>query len=415
MIGALSPLALMLLCWGLTGSAAALTLANLEHLDLVQLFMLRENLTLSGFTLAGLAWIMLGLLAYTLGDSAARLTAARPAPPPRSINLPRAAHLTFAVNLLLLGVTALWIASAAAKSGGLMQLAATAYLDSLTTRDLLLDNKLFTGMRLFYAALPATGCLAAALLATRALPRRTQLMMQTTLICNIIALFVLPIVMSQRLLLLQLVLSAYIAACLVRGRVMGLGWLALGAAIFLSLWMAREAITNPLFNRSALDIGTQKLAFYVVNDMWNGFAPLTMGIPHTLGGLTFEGVMFFSFTDHYFAALLAPKMAQLDQVLGGGEFPFLTAAYVDFGPLFGAIFICAAAFVFRRIFTRARSSLAWAAAYAQIGAALMFSTHAVYFSHQNFLFSLILLAGIAQLSTARAPRRNTWGLRHEPA
>lgn len=402
MTQALSPLALLYMCWGLMGLAAGSALIRLDDLDLVQTFMRREGISADVFGPMGLAWIGLGLLSYTVGDMAARFQRRRHINGTATTNLTRAAQLTFVTNLVLLGVTALWILTTAAKMGGIVTLAATVYVDSLTTRDMLLENKLFTGMRLFYAALPATACLAAGLLATGRLRGQARRLMQFTLICNTIALFILPIVMSQRLLLLQLLLSAYIAACIVRGRVFGLHWLGLGAALFLCLWVARESITNPIIQRSALEIASQKLAFYVVNDMFNAFAPLTQPIPHTFGGLSFEGVMFLTFTDGYFLNLLKPQLDGLDAVIGGGKFPMFTAAYVDFGVIGGAAFLLMIGFAFRRIFVRARHSIGWAAVYAQLGAALLFSSHSVYFTHQNFFFSVALIGAISRLSQKRA-------------
>lgn len=387
-----------MLCWGLTGCAAAFTLASLNDLDLVQTFMRREGISPSVFGITGLSWIIFGLLAYAVGDLAARQSrptfgAGRP-----QINFNRAAQFTFLANLVLLCVTLLWILSSAAKAGGLIQLAAAAYADSLTTRDLLLENKLFTGMRLFYAALPATACMAAALLATGQVARRYRRLMWATLIINTIALLILPLVMSQRLLLLQLLLSAYFAACLVRGRIFGLHWGALAVMLFLALWVGREAITNPIVHRPALDIAAQKMAFYVVNDMFNAFAPIAVPVQNTNGGLLLEGVMFLTFTDGYFLRLLAPRLDALEPVIGGGEFPFFTAAYVDFGAKGGAIFICLTGFVLRRIYVRAAQSFGWLVIYAQIGAALMFSSHSVYFMHQNFYFSAALVGVIVLLS-----------------
>lgn len=399
MRGALSPLSLLLICWSLSGAAVAATLTNLDRLDLVQTFLRREHLSLSAFAGTGIAWLLLALLAYAVGDRAAHVSRPRHQPGAAPIDLIRAAYLTFALNLLLLGVTALWIATAAAKAGGLINLATSVYVDSLTARDLLLENKLFTGMRLFYAALPATACLATALLCLGPLPRKIRYLLLATLIGNTRALFILPIVMSQRLLLLQLLLSCYLVACLIRGRLVGWGWSLLAAGLFLGLWMAREAITNPMIDRSTLDIGMQKLVFYLVNDMWNGFAPLVAEIPHTWGGVNLEGVMFLTFTDGYFARILAPRTEALQAVLGSGKFPLLTAAYVDFGPVLGALFLACTGFIIRRIFIHARHSRAFTVAYAQIGAALMFSNHSVYFTHHSLLFSLILIAGLLKLAT----------------
>ena len=394
----LQPLVLVFACWAITGLAAAWTLANLHDLDLVQTFMRREGISTSVFGTAGLVWIGFGLLAYAVGDLAARKT--RPATflSQDALRADRGAQMTFLANLVLLGVTALWIVTSAAKAGGLINLAAAAYADSLTTRDLLLENKLFTGMRLFYAALPATACLAAALLATGSLSRRSSRLMMATLGVNTVALLILPLVMSQRLLLLQLLLSAYFAACLVKGRVFGLHWAGLAALHFAALWVGREAITTPIVQRPAMDIATQKLAFYVVNDMFNAFAPVSVPIHNTNGGLLLEGVMFLTFTDGYFLKLLEPRIAALDPVIGGGEFPFFTAAYVDFGAKGGAIFICLTGFVLRRIYIRGTRHFAWAVIYAQVAAALMFSSHSVYFTHQNFYFSAALIGVIVMLS-----------------
>lgn len=397
----LSPLSLVLICWGLTGIGAAWTLASLDRLDLVQTFILREGLHLSAFGWTGLNWTLLGLLIYTVADFAAGTMRKRKPATAAQLDLRRMAVITFLANMLLLAVTALWILGAAAKAGGLINLAAAAYADSLTTRDILLENKLFTGMRLFYAALPATACLAAALLATGTLPLQARRMMWSILIVNTVALFILPIVMSQRLLLLQLVLSSYIVACLIKGRVFGLQWVGCGIFLFLALWTAREAITNPIIQRPALDIAMQKLAFYLVNDMFNGFAPLSVPIPHTYGGVTLEGIMFVTFTDGYFEHLLAPKMEALDAVLGGGEFPLFTAGYVDYGPFGGAAFIAFCACIFRYAFIRASRSLGWAVVYAQIGGALLFSSHALYFTHQNFYFSIGLVAVVVLMSSKR--------------
>ncbi|WP_415919316.1 O-antigen polymerase [Tateyamaria sp. SN6-1] len=399
----LSPLVLLLLCWGLTGIGAALTLTHLDTLDLVQTFMRREGISPTVFEGTGLTWIHFGIIAYIVGDGAARFSRTTKRTAAHTLNFNRTAQMTFVANLILLGVTALWILTSAAKTGGLSALASAAYNDSLTTRDFLLSNKLFTGMRLFYAALPATGCLAAALLATGQLRRRARRLMWITLILNTAALIVLPLVMSQRLLLLQLLLSAYFAACIVRGRVFGLHWIALAAVLFLTLWVGREAITNPIVDRPATDIAVQKLAFYLVNDMFNAFAPLTRPIYHTNGGLLFEGVMFLTFTEGYFLHVLAPRLAALDPVIGGGEFPFFTAAYVDFGIKGGLPFIALCGFVLRRIFVRATRNFGWAVVYAQIGAALMFSSHSVYFTHQNFFFSAALIMLVVHLSLKRRP------------
>jgi hypothetical protein len=215
---------------------------------------------------------------------------------------------------------------------------------------------------------------------------------------NTCALAILPIVMSQRLLLLQFLLSAYLVSCLIRGRIFALHWVFLGAALFLSVWITREVLTNPLLHRSGVDIGLQKLAFYFVNDLWNSFAPLQSDTPATLGAVSLRGLMFLTFTDGMFDRLLATRLMTLEEIRGGGEFSLFTAPYVDFGPIGASAFLFLAGFIFRLVFHKGRQSLIWAAIYAQTGAALLFSSHGLYVTHQNFLFSLVLIAVLTRFA-----------------
>ena len=397
----LTPPALLLICWGLTFAVAGLALANPQVFDLLAVFMQREELDPRAFSRLGLAWLVLALRGLLVGD----LTCRRALLPRRkfaaSLNTNRAAELTFWVNLCFLAITALWILLTARKLGGLMQLAALALIDTLAARDLLLGNKLFTGMRLAYAALPATGCLAAALLALprAALNRRNRLRCRVVLCVNIAALMLLPVVMSQRLLLLQLLLSSYLVACLVRQRLFGLRWLGLGALLFLAIWTLRESLTNPLIlHRSAFDLGLQKLAFYFTNDLWNSFAPFYVDIPRTLGGLSFGGVMELTFTDSLIRPALAARLDTAEILRGGGEFSLLTAPLVDFGPMGAAAYLFAAGFGFRLLYHLGCQRLMWSVLYAQIGAALLFSSHGAYVTHQNLLFSLCVIAVLSRMA-----------------
>ncbi len=408
MIRLLSPYTMMALCWSVTATVATLTLSHLHLFDLVPLFMEREDLQLSAFTQLGAAWLVLAFLAYTLGDMATRYALSsgpvtlRPSP---VLNLGLMARLTCHINLILLGVTLFWITHTAFGAGP-ARFAQLLLDNTQQARALLLENKLFVGMRLFYATLPATGCLAIAILATGRgqLSRPTRARCLITVTLNTAALLLLPIVMSQRLLLFQYLLSAYVVTCLIRGRIVGLPYLTLGALAFFATWVAREALTNPTIDHAALDIGVQKLTYYFVNDLWNAFAPLQREIPHSFGMYTLSGLMFFTFTDGLFQAELANRLQELEHVLGGGTFPFLTAVFVDFGMVGGVMAIIVCGVLFRLCFHLAQVSLGWKVAYAQLAAALLFSSHSLYFTHQNFLFSLIVLGVIIRLSNPRKIR-----------
>ena len=377
---------------------------NLHSFDLVALFMRRERLDTSVFTFIGACWVFIAALALFLGDFIARISHNTRPYSCDIIDFDRAAFGTFIVNLILLFVTLLWIIISAQKIGGVPSLVALAYIDTLQARDLLLENKLFVGMRLFYAALPATGCFAAALLAGNGngLSPRARVFCIVTIVLNMVALFLLPLVMSQRLLLLQFLLSCFLGTCIVRRKIVGLRWLGLGAIVFFTTWIMRESLTNPLIHRSAIDIGFQKLTYYFVNDLWNGFAPLQTDVAHTFGAVSMRGLMFFTFTEEAVTHVLEARLMALDGILGGGDFPFFTAAFVDFGAFGGALFIATCATVFRVLYHLAFTSMAWACVYAQLGAALLFSTHGIYFTHQNFIFSIGII-GLINLYSTKQP------------
>lgn len=399
----LSPPVLVALCWALTFAIAGLSLSLPEIFDLVPVFMAREDITLAGFSYLGSLWIGLCFLVYLTADLGAKHSLPGRIPFQISLDVNRAARLCFYANTIFLGITVLWIMTTARTVGGLNDLTALVYADSLAARDLLLQNKLFTGMRLFYAALPATGALAAVLLASRGamgLSRRNRRYCQIILVANLCALLVLPIVMSQRLLLLQFLMSSYAGVCMVRGRIVGIGYLPLAMVLFLATWILREAVTNQSLSGTVLNVGMQKLAFYFVNDLWNSYRPLNSEISHTLGLFSLRGVLFFSFTDGYFAQVLSDRIVAIEEVRGGGDFSIFTAPYVDFGPFLGIVFVAVMAVVFRYAFWIGHQSVTGAVIYGQVAASLLFSTHGVYFTHQNFLFSVLV---VVVLGRAAAP------------
>lgn len=405
----LSPPALITICWTFTFVMAGLALALPDRFDLVEMFMAREDIGIAAFSTLGSLWIALCFLIYFTVDHGVVRGQRPPVPMQIWFDPNRAAALNFRMNLIFLGVTGIWIFMSARQVGGITNLAVLAYADSLAARDLLLQNKLFTGMRLFYAALPATGALAATLLALPAaagLTRRSKRLCQITVAVNLLSLLILPIVMSQRLLLLQFILSAYIGVCMVRGRLVGVRYIPLGVGLFMAMWVLREAVTNPTLERSAWDIGTQKLAFYFVNDLWNSYKPLVTEIKHTFGMFSLRGALFFTFTDGYFATILSDRLYAIEDVRGGGDFSIFTAPYVDFGPIIGAGFVALAAIVFRYTFHNGRQSFTWALIYGQIGASLLFSTHGVYFTHHNFFFSVIVLIWICHAARPATAQRS---------
>lgn len=405
-----SPLMLLGLSWGLSLGIAVSVLSGPEHFDLAHFFIGQHRLDLDAFSLA--AGLRLALLAtvLVLGHAVAGLALTRDGGVRgQECDAETAIRWLWWVNLTFVGVTALWVALSARQVGGIAGLIQMVRQDAYLAREVLLDNKLFTGMRLFYAALPATGCLAAAILACA---REVPLSQKAITTCvavvaiNLIILVLLPIVMSQRLILLQYLISVHVAVCMVRGRLVA-GWLIpVGVGLFLLTWVLHEAVTNPDIDRTATEIAAQKLAFYVINDLWNSFRPFDIDIPHTFGLFTFQFAMFFTLTDGMVIEMMRERIDMLAVARGGGEFSLLSAPYVDFG------FFCAALYLFligvavRIAFHRGQGSVLWAAIYGQVATALILSVHVNYFASQDFVFSILVMVTVIWWSRSPAAGRH---------
>ncbi|MGB1387724.1 MAG: hypothetical protein ACPG61_02440 [Paracoccaceae bacterium] len=125
-------------------------------------------------------------------------------------------------------------------------------------------------------------------------------------------------------------------------------------------------------------------------------------IPHTYGALSFRGVLFLTFSEELIEGALKDRLAILSSLKGGGEFPLLTAPFVDFGVVGGVSVLMLFGFVCQVVYRVAHVRFLAAVVYAHIGAGLLFSSHAVYISHQNQLFGLILVFAIVRLSRVKA-------------
>ncbi|QFS84995.1 oligosaccharide repeat unit polymerase [Roseivivax sp. THAF197b] len=391
MIGLLSPLSLLTLTWCLSGGIAWIALAMPDTFDLLPLFMARSGITLDRFGLLGGLWLVIAMLSALAGSLSAQL-----------VSTPRAAfrigvapdlvvHRAERLTRVFVAITLVWILLSVPKAGGPGHFLHLAQEEPAILRSILLDNTLFPGMRLSYGALPALACLATALIASGSLSRQGRRRAWRIILLSAFCLLVLPIVLSQRILLMQFLISSWLAWSLAKGRLRAVFLIPLLATLFCGIWVLREALTNPTLSDPVLTIAGQKLAFYFVNDLWNSFAPFETDIPHTLGGVSFRGPVILMGLDGVYDATFPAQIDALEEARGGGEFSLFSGPYVDFGPFGGALFLAFAFFLARIAYHRARESLLGAILYAQIGAALLFSPHGNYLLHQNLIFGTLCI------------------------
>ena len=394
-----NPLSILAMAWSVTCCAAWVALAMPNTFDLLPELLWREDIDLRGFTWIGAVWLLTAFAIYAICDQATAMHLGPPrAPRPNQVSS-RLTNLTFWAHMAMSTIVSAWIVTAALGHGGVRPLLARAQEDPVAARDVLLNAKLFPGMRLFYACLSGTAALAVAILANDETPTtRTKAMCFCVVLSGAILLTVLPLVMSQRLLLLHYICALAITDMLVSGRLRALWWLALGALAFAAVWFGREALTTSAFTDGGAHAGLQKLLFYTVNDLWNSIAPLSADIEHTWGVLSLRAFAVFAASETAWLNQAAGPLHLLDRVQGGGEFSLFSTAFVDFGAVGGGAMIAGLASLFRWAYWCGCSSAIAAAIYAQIGAALTLAPHAPYVLHQNVLFSVIMIVVLTSLS-----------------
>ncbi len=393
-----SPPVLFATVWVFACLIAWRVLARPDQNDLAHLFIARHRLDLSAFAAGPMVWALVLVGALGLGYALAGLGLG-PANAPRAPGLsPNAmARRLFWVNTLFLGITVVWVALSMQAAGGPQSFFRLIGSSPLAARDLLLDRKLFTGMRLLYAGLPATAALAAALLVRDGLDRNARLLCAAILALNLVALFLLTLVMSQRLLVMQLVVSTFVAASLSRGRLLALWTIPLATLVFALGWTLHESLTNPGLFRPVTEIASQKFAFYAVNDLWNTARPLIGDAPRGHGLFTFQFALFFTLTDGIVYAAHADQLDTLLAFRGGGEFSLLSAPFVDFGPLGAAAYLLAYGALMRLLWHRATQGPGDAAIYGQAATAILLSVHSNFVASQDFVFSVLVILAITRL------------------
>jgi oligosaccharide repeat unit polymerase len=390
-----SPLMILAVTWTLSLTIAVVLLQNPERYDLAHFFVGQHHLDLGSFSARAGARLALLAAVFVLGYAVAGLSLPTTRNDSREAFEPeKAVRILWWINLVFIGITFVWVLVTARQLGGISGMILLVRQDAYLAREILIENKLFTGMRLFYAALPATGCLAAVMFANRRqmpLSRKAAITCVTIVLVNLAILVVLPIVMSQRLILLQYVISVHVAVCMIRGRIVAAWLMPVATLLFLLTWVLHEAVTNPDINRSAMDIAAQKLGFYIINDLWNSFRPFDIDLPHTYGLFSFQFVMFFSLTDVQILDMMGERIAALQDARGGGEFSLFSAPYVDFGFLGAALYLFVIGGLVRYAFHRGRDQVLWAAIYGQVANALVLSVHVNFFGSQDFVFSILVM------------------------
>lgn len=371
------------------------------------------------FPATGIVWIGVCLMAVLIFGAAATRPIPREA---RVIGHP--SDLSVAVTVAALGhaailvVVILWILVGAQGVGGLDRLILmAAQQETYVAREAILDSKLFPGMRLLYTGLICLGVFGASVFAVNLRhPERVTRDMRIgalMFLASAVALSLLPIILSQRILLIQMVLSTFVAVSMVAGRPFRLRYGVILGILLFAVWSLREAVTVGDWageNYSPVRIGAEKLLYYLVNDFYNSVGPFSEEFLHTYGVFSFKFLLYFTGTQGMVHGAMADRIADVEALRAGGVFPAFTAPFVDFAWM-GVFFVIALIVLFTWVFNRAHRSFTFALIYGQIGGALLLTPHVAWYSHHNFTFNILLTVLICAFIRRPAAETRT----HQPA
>jgi hypothetical protein len=348
------------------------------------------------FPITGMIWIGLSLLMFLVLSLAATRPLPRTLPAFRPADLSLSLRLAALVHAFIVLVVVVWVLLGARSVGGFDRLIAlAAEQETIAAREAILDNKLFPGMRLLYTGLGCLGVLGSCVFAVNIRSedriRNDMLIGLGMFLVSVVVLSILPIFLSQRILLIHMVLSTFVAVSLVSGRLFHVRYGLVLMALLLTVWSLREAVTVGEWasEHSSARIGLEKLIYYLVNDFYNAVIPFSTDFPHTFGLISFNFIVDYSPFSGAIYTAGADRLDAVHAMSAGGAYPALTAPYVDFSWM-GIALTAALALVFSWVFNRAQRSFAFAVVYGQIGGALLLGPHSAWYSNPNFTFNILL-------------------------
>jgi oligosaccharide repeat unit polymerase len=384
----------MIVTWLFSAIATWYCLSNLDQLHIVRLNISRYGLN-TYVTSQSIVWLVAALTAFISGVFLSNII---------KINIKHEVDVPFQnavgrlilIHSLLLLLTTVWIAMSIGQLGGISGFLHSMSVDPLIARDIFRDNKLFKGMRLFYAGMVGTAIYAFAILgynARRKMLTKMQLIACLYVIITSVILFAfLPAVMSGRIYVFYIFLAGYFAACFIYKGLVWKKYLPIGFVILALVWGMKVFFTSDDFQEIGIFSSSfQNFLFYYLNDMMNAITPLNYDdLPKTYGIETFQFLTEYTFTDSYFKNLLGSNIHFVRALKGGGEFPILTMPYIDFG-LYGLIILLVYGWIFGNLFNAALYNQRIGVIYGLVVASVALSNHHVFFSQINFWFILFLI------------------------
>lgn len=362
----------------------------------------QENLREHASTLS-FVWLGFAFAAFAVGTLLVPRQVGMPSPAANAWSDVKATRILLAAFAVVATVAFLWLGVTVLKVGA-GRLIALAASDNVQAREIIL-NGAFPGGRIISNGFIGLAAFSAMFLAKpRAipLPATTKIMAGLIFVISLTYLGVVPILTSGRINFFAAIIASYVAICIVKRRIYGVAYLPIAFVLLITVWTAKQYFTlRHVLQVSAFDQSFQGLIFYVYNDMLNAMNVIGhLGEHYQWGYNSLRFAYFFTFTDGIALKWIGQSNYYLTAYVGGGEYPMLTAPYVDFG-WFGLLTLVAFGAFSQFTFLKARSDPAMGALYGIVFAGLLLSIHSSYLTLQDPVFSMIMVVGMIWFARGR--------------
>jgi oligosaccharide repeat unit polymerase len=304
--------------------------------------------------------------------------------------------ISASIGLLLI----YWTALAVIEVGSLSSFIELTYRRWHAVRRLWPDQKPFVGARLLYAALISVVIFATSGISlTRKLQSNKDLdadyiRWALLLLTGILPVMILPILISQRILLATALIAAIVVYTLISPDGISLRYPTFGFLVGFGVWTSQEVVRAGFSTGSVVNsivYSVNKLLFYFTNDIGNLHRGLTLASEKTFGFLSFNFIFQYLFIEGKIRDLYFDDFySNLGSYKGGGTLTALGTPFVDFGA-FGLILLFIWGYVAQVMYLRSSQSVLCAQIYGLIAASIILSWHAAIWSIPFFWLNIALL------------------------
>ncbi|MFC7114605.1 O-antigen polymerase [Natronoarchaeum sp. GCM10025703] len=270
-----------------------------------------------------------------------------------------------------------------------------------STGQLWREQKPFPGARLLYTGFISVMIFSAASLAV--IGRDNPLInhryynnqrLTTLLIIGLIPLTVLPILVSQRLLLAAAIIGSLITYISISDKGIPVVYPIIGTIIGFSVWTIQEVVrvrSSPDSVITSVTYSIDRILFYFSNDIGNLHRSITYISEHTYGFETFGFIFQYLFIeDDVRDAYLTSVYAAIEPTQGGGTATALGIPYLDFG-VFGLVIIFLWGYVSQIAYSKSSQSFLSSQIYGLIAASIVLSWHSPLWSLPIFWHNVSII------------------------